>query len=49
MAHAFKDGIARAGGAPAIAAGTLAIVWLLSLSLPDAPFEPSAGVRAMLA
>lgn len=49
MAHAFKDGIARAGGAPVIAAGTLAVIWLLSLSLPDAPFDPSAGVRAMLA
>lgn len=49
MAHAFKDGIARAGGAPAIVAGTLAVIWLLSLSLPDAPFDPSAGLRAMLA
>ena len=49
MAHAFKDGIARAGGAPAIVAGTLAVIWLLSLSLPDAPFDPSAGLRATLA
>jgi hypothetical protein len=49
VAHAFKDGIARAGGAPAIVVGTLAIIWLLSLSLPDAPFDPSAGLRGMLA
>lgn len=49
MAHALKDGIARAAGAPAIVAGTLAVIWLLSLSPPDAPFDPSAGLRAMLA
>ena len=49
MAHAFKDGIARAAAAPAIVAGTLALIWLLSLPLPDAPFERAAGLRATLA
>lgn len=51
MAHAFKDGIARAVSAPAIVAGTVAVIWLLSLPLPppDAPFGASAGRRAMLA
>ena len=49
MAHAFKDGIARAVSAPAIVAGTVAVIWLLSLPLPDAPFDRSAGFRAMLA
>ena len=49
MAHAFKDGIARAVSAPAIVAGTVAVIWLLSLPLPDAPFDASAGLRAMLA
>lgn len=51
MAHAFKDGIARAVSAPAIVAGTVAVIWLLSLPLPptEAPFDASAGRRAMLA
>jgi hypothetical protein len=47
--HAFTDGIARAVSAPAIVAGTVAVIWLLSLPLPDAPFDRSAGLRAMLA
>jgi hypothetical protein len=47
--HAFTDGIARAVSAPVIVAGTVAVIWLLSLPLPDAPFDRSAGLRAMLA
>lgn len=49
MTHAFKDGLARAVSAPAIVAGTVAVIWLLSLPLPDAPFDTSAGRRALLA
>lgn len=49
MAHAFKDGIARAVSAPAILAGTVAVIWLLSLPQPDAPYDTAAGLRAMLA
>lgn len=49
MAHAFKDGIARAVSAPAIVAGTVAVIWLLSLPLPDAEFEGAAALRATLA
>ena len=49
MAHAFKDGFARAAAAPAIMAGTLAVIWLLSLPLPDAEFEGAAALRATLA
>jgi len=49
VAHAFKDGIARAVSAPAIVAGTVAVIWLLSLPLPDALFDTSAGLRVMLA
>jgi hypothetical protein len=49
VAHAFKDGFARAASAPAIVAGSLAAIWLLSLQLPDAVFDRSIGVRATLA
>jgi hypothetical protein len=49
VAHAFKDAFARAAAAPAIVAGTVAVIWLLSLPLPDAPFDAAAGLRAMLA
>lgn len=49
MAQAFKDGIARAVSAPAIVAGTVAVIWLLSLPLPDPLFDRSAGLRAILA
>jgi hypothetical protein len=49
VAHAFKDGIARAVSAPAIVAGTVAVIWLLSLPLPDAPFEGAQALRATLA
>jgi uncharacterized membrane protein len=49
VAHAFKDGIARAVSAPAIVAGTVAVIWLLSLPLPDATFEGAPALRATLA